>query len=371
MVVVHHVSSYFLAYGPYVGQVSSAYHRYIFDFGSKGVDLFFTLSGFILALPFARRYLLHLPPQQLRWYFLRRLTRLEPPLLIHLITVGAVRLYQTAASTPYLMVGFVGHLFYVSRMVDSYRFNVVLWSLEVEAQFYLLAPLLAMLYKVGGRRTRRLSFLGLGVGLHFLSPFVFANTDNFFNYALYFMCGMLVADCYVTGDIGSERRPRTTARDMWVLALVPAAVVVANLEWAPELILPLYCGVALLAALQGQMIGRVMKNRVLATIGGMCYTIYLYHYLMIAAVGRFTAGWFGQLPYELFFVLQLSLHGVVIVTACAVVFRVTEKPFMGLSARKMVLSFRRTDSDVGAHVKVKQSGRVSSVGAVSEFFGFF
>ena len=26
---------------------------------------------------------------------------------------------------------------------------------------------------------------------------------------------------------------------------------------------------------------------------------------------------------------------------------------------------------VGAHVKVKQSGRVSSVGAVSEFFGFF
>ena len=33
--------------------------------------------------------------------------------------------------------------------------------------------------------------------------------------------------------------------------------------------------------------------------------------------------------------------------------------------------FHATRNNVGAHVKVKQSGRVSSVGAVSEFFGFF
>ena len=345
MVVIHHLSSYFLAYGPYVGHESEAYHKYLFDFGSRGVDLFFTLSGFILALPFARRHLRHLPSQQLRWYFLRRLTRLEPPLLIHLVTVGVVRLCQRAVSTPQLMAGFVAHLFYVSRIVDSYRFNVVLWSLEVEAQFYLLAPLLAMLYKVADQRTRRLSFLGLGVALHFLSPLVFENSDNFFNYALYFMCGMLVADYYVTGDIDPGRQARATALNMSVLALVPVSVVVSNLDWAPELVLPLHCGAALLAALQGQMIGRVMRNRVLATIGGMCYTIYLYHFLTIATVGRLTGGWFGQLPYELFFVLQLSIHGLVILTACAVVFRVTEKPFMRVSARNIVRAFGRTDSE--------------------------
>ena len=119
MVVVHHLSSYFLAYGPYVGQVSADYHAYLFDFGSRGVDLFFTLSGFILALPFARRHLLRLPRQPLRWYFLRRLTRLEPPLVIHLLIVGVVRLCQSAASAPELTTGFVGHLLYVSRIVEG------------------------------------------------------------------------------------------------------------------------------------------------------------------------------------------------------------------------------------------------------------
>ena len=94
--------------------------------------------------------------------------------------VGVVRLCQSAASAPELTTGFVGHLLYVSRIVDTYRFNVVLWSLEVEAQFYLLAPLLAMLYTISDRHLRRLSFLGLGVALHLLSPYVFGNADNFF-----------------------------------------------------------------------------------------------------------------------------------------------------------------------------------------------
>ena len=348
LVVIHHLSSYFLVYGAYVHE-AEAYHRDVFDFGSRGVDLFFTLSGFILALPFARRHLLRLPPRQLRWYFLRRLTRLEPPLLIHLTCVAGLRVYQAAAGTPQLLVGLVSHVFYVSRIVESYRLNVILWSLEVEAQFYLLAPLLAMIYKVAGRRRRALVFLALGVTLHGLSPVVFENADNFFNYALYFMCGMVVADYYVTGNVGSKGDGKVTAvgLDVSVLALVPAAVIVSNLEWAPELVLPLYCGAVLFAALQGRMIGRVMRNRVLATIGGMCYTVYLYHYFVIAAVGKLTSGWFNQLPYELFFVLQLAVNSLVIVTGCAVAFRVAEKPFMRVSARTMVLAFGKTDAERG------------------------
>lgn len=161
------------------------------------------------------------------------------------------------------------------------------------------------------------------------------------------MCGMVVADYYVTGNVGSKGEGRATAvgLDLWVLALVPAAVVVSNLEWAPELVLPLYCGAGLLAALQGRMIGRAMRNRVLTTIGGMCYTIYLYHYFVIAAVGKLTSGWFSQLPYELFFVLQLVVHSLVIVTGCAVAFRVAEKPFMRVSARKMALAFGKTGAE--------------------------
>ena len=45
MVITYHVSGYFLVYGIYAGQESLAYHKYLFDFGARGVDLFFTLSG--------------------------------------------------------------------------------------------------------------------------------------------------------------------------------------------------------------------------------------------------------------------------------------------------------------------------------------
>jgi peptidoglycan/LPS O-acetylase OafA/YrhL len=47
--------------------------------GSVGVDVFFAISGFILALPFARQHLFATPPVSLKSYYLRRITRLEPP----------------------------------------------------------------------------------------------------------------------------------------------------------------------------------------------------------------------------------------------------------------------------------------------------
>jgi peptidoglycan/LPS O-acetylase OafA/YrhL len=46
--------------------------------GFRGVTLFFVISGMILALPFARQYL-ESRPVSLRKYYLRRVTRLEPP----------------------------------------------------------------------------------------------------------------------------------------------------------------------------------------------------------------------------------------------------------------------------------------------------
>ena len=103
--------------------------------------------------------------------------------------------------------GFFGHVFYVSRIVNTYRFNVVLWSPEVEAQFHVLAPLLATVNRIADQRTRWLVFLGLGVGLHLLAPVVFSNTDNFLHYALYFVCGMAVADYYVVANLAEGRLP--------------------------------------------------------------------------------------------------------------------------------------------------------------------
>ena len=73
--------------------------NYNFDFianflknGNFGVELFFVLSGFILGLPFAKHYLKDSKKLSLKSYFLRRVSRLEPPYIIvmFLLLIGSV-----------------------------------------------------------------------------------------------------------------------------------------------------------------------------------------------------------------------------------------------------------------------------------------
>ena len=55
-----------------------------FGTGHFGVQLFFLISGFILSLPFARQSLCPGRRISLREYYVRRVTRIEPPYVIHL-----------------------------------------------------------------------------------------------------------------------------------------------------------------------------------------------------------------------------------------------------------------------------------------------
>lgn len=61
------------------------------DLAKRGVELFYGISGFILGVPFATRYLLNAPKVSLKQYFLRRLTRLEPPYFLSLIVWAAMQ----------------------------------------------------------------------------------------------------------------------------------------------------------------------------------------------------------------------------------------------------------------------------------------
>jgi peptidoglycan/LPS O-acetylase OafA/YrhL len=64
----------------------------------RGVELFFAISGFILGVPFASARFLNTPAVNLKQYFLRRLTRLEPPYIISLF-VWALADWVTAHRT--------------------------------------------------------------------------------------------------------------------------------------------------------------------------------------------------------------------------------------------------------------------------------
>src|SRR3954462_11306684 len=79
VVVIMHIS-YYLNEKFYGGDF--VYNHYWKNFiieGGVGVPLFFVISGFILALPFAKWRLNGERQVRLKNYYLRRVTRLEPP----------------------------------------------------------------------------------------------------------------------------------------------------------------------------------------------------------------------------------------------------------------------------------------------------
>jgi len=113
-----------------------------------GVQLFFVISGFILSLPFAAHYWNGAPKPRLSRYYIRRVSRIEPPYIINLLIFSALILLIKGPPLGELLPHLLASVFYLHNAIyhSVSTINFVTWSLEIEAQFYLVAPLLAMLF---------------------------------------------------------------------------------------------------------------------------------------------------------------------------------------------------------------------------------
>jgi peptidoglycan/LPS O-acetylase OafA/YrhL len=257
--------------------------------GDIGVRIFFVISGFILGRPFARHYLLGHPRPSLSSYYLRRLTRLEPPYLLNIsVCAISIALYSHvplrtvfppfAASAVYLH----GFFFRGTEFI-----NPVAWTLEMEVQFYLLVPLLTLIFLPSSRWLRR-SLLGaaciaLPAVLQYLVFGKISGASPFWatiGWLLqYFLAGMLLSDIYVT------EMPSWRASWLWDVISGAAWWVLLFTEH-PRLypLEPLLIAVAFIGAFRGVLLRRLFTVEWLAIVGGMCYSIYLWHFFVIALV---------------------------------------------------------------------------------------
>ena len=263
--------------------------------GWMGVRLFFAISGFILALPFAEQYLAAGRPLRLGAYFTRRLTRLEPPFVVCLLLLFGLQLARFGSAwweqTPHLFAS----LTYTHTLIYNAfsPINVVIWSLEVEVQFYLLMPVLAMAYRIGSPATRRTllaaGVLGLSAASVWLAPQLPLGVQNLVIFHLpYFLVGLLLADLHVTRWKSADRT-RARAMDGLALLAVPA-IFAATVDPLLLLLAPWFVFLAFAAALRGRAFRAALSNRWVVVIGGMCYTIYLYHFTVIKGLSRATLG---------------------------------------------------------------------------------
>jgi peptidoglycan/LPS O-acetylase OafA/YrhL len=169
-------------------------------------------------------------------------------------------------------------------MLSGYpKLNPPAWSLEIEIQFYILAPIVVLAVL----RLRRLAAIVLGI-LTLISGSIFAShlleiqfgpwhamlLTKFFHL---FLVGILVNLLVLGGWV-----PQTMPRALWDTGFVASIAILYVVDkhkgsmLAAAAQVPCYLAL-FVAAFKGARVRRFLSLPWIFTIGGMCYTIYLIH----------------------------------------------------------------------------------------------
>ena len=282
--------------------------------GSRGVEIFFVISGFILGRPFARHTLLGDKRVRLGSYYLRRLTRLEPPYLFNIFIFAiCIFIYIPGTRFPDLCRHFLASAVYLHGFIYNSisTINAVTWSLEIEVQFYVLVPLLVAFYKVRTVALRRSLLILAMLLLSLFQEWAFqqsywGRSQQFIYYTVifylqYFLAGFLLSDLYLVSF------PRWRPALAWdIVSLICWPLLFYFDAWWRPTVLPFLILLVCIGAFRGIYFPRLFRLESIALIGGMCYSIYLWHFFIISLGFKVTR----HLFYTKDYLFNLTMQGV-------------------------------------------------------------
>lgn len=374
-VLLHHAQGFFRRNGPTLfdgeasdlvaaGSSPEAIAYWLGGLGYLGVALFFVVSGFCIHLPFARAGSGSERVLEPRRFFVRRILRLYPTYLVvclvGFVLVGAAEGFGSGRST---WSNFLGHLvFWHYGWPPGERgleITVVLWSIFVEVQFYVIyAVTLPVLRRVGlWRVTAALLVIDVGyrvlwavnvgdgaVAPQILDPHRFGPT----RYGEWLL-GACLAEYYLALRRDPALGVRWYTRTGSLLGCVAIAVCsVSAVAWIGGseswLDVPFTLAFTLLVVglLAREVSGRWNHahwvGRVLEYCGSRSYSLYLIHYLVLGSVGWLAARALGIVDRDAMggTAMWAGVTGCGIVAALVaseVLFRTVERPTHGLARR--------------------------------------
>lgn len=348
-VVIFHLHTHLLRSTPFHLTVNG-WSQPIFDFvsnGGFGVNVFFGISGFILAIPFARQHMANGRKVNLKSYYVRRLTRLEPPYIITLTIFLFASSFVLQNSLQSLWPHYMASLAYVHFFIYGTWsvINPVAWSLETEVQFYLLAPLFFMVFSFGSKWIRRtiivLTILIFTVLLFMLQDFYiqYHLYKSILAYLPYFAIGVLFADFYLNFLSHNLSQRSYTWDVIGIASTVTMFWLNPNHNIAFSLI-DIFClFLVFISAFKGKLSNYIYTRKAIYITGGMCYTIYLVHYAFISFIMEYTSkiGFSGSLLLNL--LLQALIILPLLFLVSSVFFVLFEKPFMHKDWPSRTLAF--------------------------------
>lgn len=264
--------------------------------GWLGVNLFFLLSGFVLALPYALgRRTMQSGGDALSFY-VRRGRRLLP--LYYLCLFVAVLVETRAGAELAIYVDAVSAATFAFVFQERHfvvRFNVVLWSLGVEFWFSVAFPLLLLAFQRFGVAATTLAAIVLALGTRFHDArqwtghpiFLLPLKDGPFGRLDDFVVGMGLCHLYVRRPL-SSRALATALLVLGIALLTLGAVEWDNIQYGrlPFIasavlndVILLGFALVLMALLGGvpRALRFVFTLAPLQLAGMMCYSLYLWH----------------------------------------------------------------------------------------------
>ncbi|MCU1406321.1 MAG: Acyltransferase 3 [Glaciihabitans sp.] len=327
--------------------------------GFTGVHLFFVLSGFLLYRPFI--------PAMAGWgafpmtgdFYARRFLRIYPPYVISLSVFLLLR-YLLGQQMPSALelIARITLTFNYKSDVNFFGVNSVYWSLAIEAQFYLVLPLMCRAAaKCTGRQSPWLLpaiLIAAGVGARcaehvLLAGLYVGNVDHvtfrsLLSYLDLFAFGMLAA--------GAERTGWGIRFSSWPMVAVGSILfwfgnywcaVATDGRWQTGSMPLVYVAmfpVVICVGLGILMLGASSRSSPafvwlgwwpLRFAGEVSYSLYLYHTGVQFFLFKFSP--FKHLPFE-----QMALiHGLISIPLCGgvavIMYRTVERPSLSLVRR--------------------------------------
>jgi peptidoglycan/LPS O-acetylase OafA/YrhL len=195
------------------GKYTHGYVGLVYARMEMGVPIFFVLSGFLLFQPWVKATARGGNWPSVRRYAWHRVRRIMPAYVVTVIVAYAVYHFRHAGPNPgHTWIGFLRNVSLTQIYTDQYMYSYLhqgltqMWSLAVEAAFYVLLPLLAWLLLAVLCRRRWRPWLMLG-GLSLLAAvtpawLIFVHTVDGLpdgarlwlpTYLIWFVGGMLLA----------------------------------------------------------------------------------------------------------------------------------------------------------------------------------
>ena len=282
--------------------------------GFLGVDLFFVLSGYLISSLIIKEYK-KTGSLNLYNFYLRRARRLLPAVYF-MITVGLIvmvlfndvllRKSHLDALFGYIYSSNWWYIFHKLDYFDSFGSQSPfkhLWSLAIEEQFYMIFPLLFLIFngkKKAKDGTYKLNknFLYVVIGIIFASLLTHILLFDINNISrIYFgtdtrtfslLVGVVGAILYPMDKLNTKVTPKENIRYSLV-SLISIAILITIMIYTSEYNTWLYRGGFLLVAILGLVIiissgkqhtimSRLLSFKPIVFIGKISYSLYLWHF---------------------------------------------------------------------------------------------